>query len=429
MFTSIGEILEGKKTGKKVQLRGWVYRIRGSNKMVFAVLRDSSGTIQCTIKREKSDPIFVEAKKATIESSVTLTGKVNEDKRAPGGYEIDVDNFEIVGLAEPFPIEGGQSDEFLLDMRHLWIRSRNTNATFKIRSSSFGAIHEYFRKEGFLETHPPMFVSGAVEGGSTLFEVPYFGRKAYLSQSWQLYAEAMITTVEKLYTVAPSFRAEKSRTRKHLTEFWHAEVEAAWWELEDMMKLGEGILSHMCQTVAKNNPKELEALGRDPKDLKLVKPPFKRIRYDEAVDIINKRGLKMEWGDDLGVEHERKIVEGEKKPIFVTHYPTKIKPFYHKFDPDDHDHVLCFDCIAPEGYGEIIGGGQREDNQDLLIERMKAEGVDPKSYGWYLDLRKYGSVPHSGFGLGTDRVITWLGKLEHIRDAIPFPRTINRIYP
>ncbi|MFH1786295.1 MAG: asparagine--tRNA ligase [archaeon] len=429
MFVPIGEILEGKHTGKSVSIRGWVYRTRSSNNFVFAVIRDSSGVIQCTVKRESSAPLFVEASKATIESSVRLTGKVKADKRAPGGHELEVETFEIVGLAEPFPIEGGETDEFLLDMRHLWLRSRQMNSVFKVRSTAFGSIHEYLRKEGYCETHPPMFVSGACEGGSTLFEVPYFGRKAYLSQSWQLYAEAMITTVEKLYTIAPSFRAEKSRTRKHLTEFWHAEVEAAWADLNEMMDVGEGLISHICQKVAKENSAELESLGRKAPDLKAVKPPFKRIRYDEAIDIINKRGVKIEWGDDLGVEHERAIVEGETKPVFITHYPTKAKPFYHKYDPDDHDYVLCFDCIAPEGYGEIIGGGQREDDQNLLLERMKAEGIDPTSYGWYLDLRKYGSVPHSGFGLGTDRVITWISKLEHIRDAIPFPRTINRIYP
>lgn len=426
-LVQIREILKGKHTGESVRIRGWAYRCRASNKMAFAVVRDTSDIIQCATTSDSK--AFMEAKRVTLESSVAITGKVQRDKRAPGGYELRVSDFEIISLAEPFPIAKDLSDEFLLDIRHLWIRSRPMNAAFKVRSTVFGAIHEFFRKNGFYEIQAPSFVSGACEGGSTLFELEYFGKKAYLTQSWQLYAEAMATSLEKIYTVAPSFRAEKSRTRKHLTEFWHNECEAAWYHLDDIMEVEDKLVSHIAQSVAKENRDELAVLGRDPDYLKRIKPPFEHITYDDAINILRKKGFKVKWGDDISTEAERRLTEGHEKPIQITHYPASLKVFYHRLDPENPKVCLCNDMIAPDGYSEIIGSGEREYDYDILIRRMKEGKMDPKDYQWYLDLRRYGSVPHSGFGLGIDRVVSWVAGLEHIRDAIPFPRTINRVYP
>ncbi len=426
-LVTIREILKGEHTGKTVKIRGWVYRCRASNKMAFSVVRDTTDIIQCTTSFDSK--AFMEAKRVTLESSVRITGKVQKDKRAPGGYELKVSDYEIVSLAEPFPIGKDLSDEFLLDIRHLWIRSRPMNAALKIRSTVFGAIHEFFRKEGFHEIQAPSFVSGACEGGSTLFELEYFGKKAYLTQSWQLYAEAMATTLEKIYTVAPSFRAEKSRTRKHLTEFWHNECEAAWYSLEEIMKVEDKLVSHICQSVAKENKDELKVLGREPSYLKRVKPPFEHVTYTECIERLKKKGFKIKWGDDISTEAERKLTEDSAKPIQITHYPASLKVFYHRLDPANPKVCLCNDMIAPDGYSEIIGSGEREYDYDIILKRMKAEKMNPKEYEWYLDLRRYGSVPHAGFGLGIDRVVSWVANLKHIRDAIPFPRTINRVYP
>jgi len=427
MAEEICKVFE-KKEGSPVTVRGWIYRIRSSSRMVFAVIRDTTGIIQVTF--DDSNPrLFETAKKATVESSVIIRGKVRKDTRAPGGTEMKGTGLEIVHLAKPFPITRDLSDEFLLDMRHLWVRSREMNATLKIRSTVFGAIHEHMRGDGFYETHSPMFTTAACEGGTTLFEVPYFGQKVYLSQSWQLYSEALITTLEKIYTVAPSFRAEKSRTRRHLTEFWHAEVEAAWYDMEDMLKVGEELVSHVARKVAKENKPELEYLGQDPKKLTRIKPPFRRMTYKEALDELAEKGIKLKWGDDMGADEEKVLTGDWKKPCYVTNYPKESKGFYFQPDPKDPKTVLGFDLLAPGGYGEIIGGSQRIYDERLLEQRLKEEGMSTKNYGWYLDLRKYGSVPHSGFGLGVDRLIAWLAGSDHIKNVIPFPRTINRIRP
>ncbi len=416
-----------KHEGKEVKVRGWVYRIRDQKKAVFIVVRDGSGVVQCVIK--DNDDKFKEAKKLTIESSLKVSGIVKRDKRAPGGYEIKIKNLKIVHVAERFPITKDQSVEFLLDVRHLWLRSMRMNNILKIRSDVFGLIDEFFRKNGFYEVQMPCIVSSACEGGSTLFELKYFDKKAYLTQSWQLYAESVIYTLEKIYCIAPSFRAEKSRTRKHLTEYWHAEAEMAWYDHEKNMKLQEELISYVCQNIAKRRAKELKYLGRDPKQMLNIKPPFKRLMYKDVVNILNKKGIKMKYGDDLGADEERALTKDFKKPVFITNFPKESKAFYMKWDMKNPGTVLGDDMLAPEGYGEIIGGSERETDNKKLIERLKAEGSKIKDYEWYLDLRRFGSIPHAGFGLGVERLIMWICKLDHIRDAVPFPRMLTRIYP
>jgi asparaginyl-tRNA synthetase len=413
--------------GREVKLRGWVYRKRESKKTVFIVLRDASGTVQCVAKA--GGKAFKEAQIVTVESSVELSGRVRKDSRAPTGFEIDIDSFRIVGLAETFPITKDQSTEFLLDVRHLWIRSRRLTNIFKVRSEVFGLIDQFFRENGFFEIQSPSLTGSACEGGSTMFEVKYFNQKAYLTQSWQLYAEAMIASLEKIYCIAPSFRAEKSRTRRHLAEYWHAEAEAAWMEHKGNLKLQNELINFVLKGVVKNRSEELELIGRDPKELKRMAGEFKVITYLDALKILEKDGMKMKWGDDFGVPQEKQLTEHFKKPFFVVEYPKGAKAFYMKENPKDTKTVLCDDLLAPEGYGEIIGGSERETDNKKLIQMIKATGGNPKDYEWYLDIRKYGSVPHSGFGLGVERLIMWICRLEHIRDAIAFPRVINRIYP
>lgn len=425
MFIKISDV--SKFTDKNVKLRGWVYRKRESKRMVFIILRDSSGIVQCVVKDNIND--FVEAKKVTIESSVELHGFVRKDERAPTGFEIDVKGFKIIGLAEVFPITKDQSTEFLLDVRHLWLRSRKLTNVFKIRSEVFGLIHQFFRKRGFFEIQSPSLTSSACEGGSTLFEVKYFNQKAYLTQSWQLYAEAMISSLERIYCIAPSFRAEKSRTRRHLAEYWHAEAEVAWMKHKENIKLQNDLINFILKGVIKKRSEELEFLGRDPKQLKKMIGRFNIIKYSEALDILKKDGFKVKWGDDFGIPHEKQLTKHFDKPFFIVEYPKGTKAFYMKENPKDPETVLCDDLLAPEGYGEIIGGSERETDNKKLIKMIKMSGSNPKDYEWYLDTRRYGSVPHSGFGLGVERLIMWICKLDHIRDAIPFPRVINRIYP
>ena len=426
MYTPIGDLKE--KIGERVRVRGWVYRARESGGIAFVIVRDSSGIIQCTFKKGTvPDDVFERASSVTIESSVIVSGTVVEDKRAPGGIEIRGEDIEIVNLAEPFPITKDYSEEFLLDVRHLWIRSRKMTAVMKIRSTVFWALHDFFRKEGYYFVTSPMFITAAVEGGATLFEVNYFGKKAYLTQSAQFYLEALIYSLEKVYTVAPSFRAEKSKTRRHLTEFWHVEAEAAWYHNEDMMKFEERMIKHAVDEVLERNQDELKFLGRDLSKLEITLP-FERIKYEEALEILNRKGFDLKWGDDLGADEERALTEEFENPFFITHFPRE-KGFYHRPDPEEPRALLCHDLLAPEGYGEIIGGGERIYDKNELIERIKEMGLNPEDYDWYIDLRRYGSVPHSGFGLGADRFVMWIAGLEHIRDSTPFPRTITRVKP
>ncbi|MEC7589352.1 MAG: asparagine--tRNA ligase [Candidatus Thermoplasmatota archaeon] len=439
--TWISDILEGKHDGQKVELKGWIKRSRGSNKIRFVVLRDSTGSIQCVAKKDAvGEECFENVKSALIESSLIIHGLANPDERADGGYEIIVQDVEIVGPVNPdtpFPItesamvaaDGGET-EFLLDNRHLYLRTTRMTTMLKLRSSVFGAIHSYFRDLDFLEYQAPNFVAGAVEGGSTLFEVPYFGRKAYLTQSWQLYAEAAMPALERLYTIAPSFRAEKSRTRRHLTEFWHAEMEVAWADNNEIMSYGEGVVRKIAATLLDERSEELESLGRDLETIaRYADSAYPRMRYDEAVDTLQGMGVEIEWGQDLDYSKEKVLTQDFDVPHFLTHYPKIAKPFYHRVDPDDGKYVLCHDLLAPEGYGEIIGGGERTLSEAEILARIDEEGTPREPYQFYIDTRTYGGVPHGGFGLGVDRVCSWLSGAEHIREVIPFPRDSRRVTP
>ena len=437
----IGDVQNGDYDGQDVELKGWIKRTRGSNKIRFVVLRDSTEIIQCVAKRDViDDEAFESIASALIESSVVIRGTVNVDERSEGGHELVVSGLEIVGPVDPerpFPItesamkaaDGGET-EFLLDNRHLYLRTGRMTTMLKVRSSVFGAIHNYFRDLDFVEYQAPNFVAGAVEGGSTLFEVPYFGRKAYLTQSWQLYAEAAMPALERLYTIAPSFRAEKSRTRRHLTEFWHAEMEIAWATNDEVMHHGEGVVRHIASTLLEERSDELQVLGRD---LELIQryadTPFPRMRYDEAIEILQGKGVEVEWGQDLDYSKEKILTQDFAVPHFLTHYPKIAKPFYHREDPSDEKYVLCHDLLAPEGYGEIIGGGERTWSEEEILARLDEEGTPKEAYQFYIDTRSYGGVPHGGFGLGVDRVCSWLSGADHIREVIPFPRDSRRVTP
>ncbi|MCD6487951.1 MAG: asparagine--tRNA ligase [Desulfurococcales archaeon] len=417
--------------GKEVRLRGWVYRHRVVGNKIFVVLRDPTGIIQCVLDRSiVGDEVFDEVERLGIESSIEVRGMVRKEPRAPGGYEIHVRYAKVYGVSRDFPIKGGEGIDYLLDNRHLWIRSRKLTTIMKIKHSVLEAGREYFLRNGWWEVTPPILTASACEGGATLFELKYFERKAYLSQSAQLYLEALIYSLEKVWSLTPSFRAEKSRTRRHLAEYWHLEAEAAWYTMDDMMKVSEELVAYIVSKVLEKNKNELEFLKRDLTILKnAVETPYPRIEYDEAIEILQKRGVAIEWGDDLGADEERELTKEFDRPFFITHFPREIKSFYMKLDRDRPDVVLGFDLLAPEGYGEIIGGGEREDDYNKLLQRIIDEGYTVDDYKWYLDLRKYGSVPHSGFGLGVERVVMWIAGLDHIRDAIPFPRFRGRIYP
>ncbi|MDP4012097.1 MAG: asparagine--tRNA ligase [Candidatus Nanoarchaeia archaeon] len=426
-------IQEAMKKGKgEVSIHGWVYRERGSSQLKFIVLRDSTNIIQCVIKKEDvGDKQFGIADKIQVETSMEITGTIKEDKRAPTGYELQVKDFKLIGNSDSFPITKDQSVEFLADNRHLWLRSRKMTSILKIRSTVFGAIDEYFKTNGFYEYHSPSLTATAGEEGSTQFKVNYFGKPMFLTQTWQLYAEAGIFALEKIYTIAPSFRAEKSKTSRHLTEYWHAEMEMAWSKFDDIINHGEALIKFVVDKVLKNNKEDLKIIERDPKKLEpVLKKKFPRMTYDEALEILDKKcKMKVAWGKDLRTIEEDNLSKLYDTPIIVTHYPKKVKAFYMKEDDKNPEVVLGTDFIAPEGYGEIIGGSQREEDPEKLLAMIKEKGEDPSAYGWYLDLRKYGSVPHGGFGFGVERVISWICGLDNIKDAIPFPRTMLRTTP
>ncbi|MBU1197221.1 asparagine--tRNA ligase [Candidatus Micrarchaeota archaeon] len=429
-FQPIASLLHESQHEKKVRVRGWVHRKRSSGGVAFIVIRDASGIIQVAVKKDRvSDESMRAAEEALMEAHVETEGIVQKDRRAPGGFEMRALDFRIRHSAKPFPISRDKSTEFLLDIRHLWIRSQQQTHVMKVKAQMLESIRLLFKKKGYFETTPPIIVSGACEGGSTLFTFDYFGKKAFLSQSAQLYLEALIYSLEKVYAITPSFRAEKSRTVRHLAEYWHVEGEEAYMDLDGLLKFEEELVTFVCHDLAKKSSEELRALGRDPAELLKVKTPFKRLRYNDAVELLREKGSHIKEGHDLGAEEERLLTEKEAQPIFVTHFPKKIKAFYMSEDPEDSKTVLCNDCLAPEGYGEIIGGSQREDDVKKLEARLRTEGQNPNNYEWYLDLRRYGSVPHSGFGLGAERLLRWIAKLEHIRDTVPFPRVINRSYP
>lgn len=429
-FISIEEAM--KKGKGRVAVRGWVYRERGSNKMKFVVLRDSSDIIQCVLNREKFEKQWDEIDRLKVESSLEIEGTIKEDKRAPTGYEISADKVKIIQIAEDFPINKDLNEELLGDRRHLWLRSRKMTSILKIRSTVFGAIHEYFRKEGFYEYQSPIFQSVQAEGGSTLFNVDYFGKKGvFLAQTWQLYAEPAIFSLEKIYTIAPSFRAEESKTSRHLTEYWHAEMEVAWADFKDIQDYGEGLIKHIVKKVLEKNKAELELLERDWKKLESsVKKSFPRVTYDEALKILKQKAkISIPWGKDLRTIEEDALSKLYDTPIIVTNYPKEVKAFYMKEAEGNRKVVNGCDFIAPEGYGEIIGGSEREADPDKIIKRLVEMGEKPEQYSFYLDTRRYGSVPHGGFGMGVERVISWICGLDTIKDAIPFPRTMTRTKP
>ena len=425
-LVKIREILDGLHENERVSVRGWVYRRREGKEMVFLVVRDSTGFIQCTVKKQCS--AWDEAGRLTIESSLTLEGTAKPDKRAPGGHEISVDQISIVGLAETFPISKDKSEDFLRDVRHLWLRSRKMNLVMKVRSKVMEFAREYFEEQDFTEVSPPMFISAAVEGGSTLFGVKYFDQNLYLTQSSQLYLEIMIYSLENVFCMAPSFRAEKSRTIRHLTEYWHMEGEWPFADMNDLIRFEEGLMTHICKRTVEKCRAELEELGVDIKKIESVDIPFPKLTYTEAIERLNAKGSKLRWGEDLGYEDEKILAEDVGKPFFVYDYPTVIKAFYCKTYRDRPEVAMSTDMLVPR-IGEISTGGAREDDKEVLIKRIREMGLNEKDYDWYLDLRRFGTVPHVGFGMGVERLLTWMLDLDNIIDSIPFPRTTRRFYP
>ena len=432
-FVRVVDILDGAHDGAQVRVRGWLDNKRSSGGIQFLSVRDGTAVVQCTLnRRDLGEEVFREVEGLPLESTVVLEGVVNVDERAPDGREVSVTSVvEAVAAMLDFPITKQEHGvEFLMDNRHLYVRNPRIQAVMRIRAKFMEVARDWFRDNGYTETQSPMFITAACEGGSTLFNVEYFEREGvYLSQSWQLYAEAMISTLGKIYTIAPSFRAEPSRTRRHLSEFWHMEVEEPWQDLAGITAVGDELVSHIGHTLAREMPRELRLVGRDPEDLLALETPFPRVSYDEAVEIVQSEGVDMYWGDDFGWQQEGPLTKRFDTPFWIVGFPTGIKPFYHLPNPERPDVTMSADLMAPEGYGEIIGGGQRVHDYEQLLSRIDEDGLDPEDYSWYIDLRKWGTVPHSGFGLGVERVVMWMCKLDHIRDAVPFPRDMRRVFP
>jgi asparaginyl-tRNA synthetase len=424
----------GPHAGRTVTIRGWLYNLRESGKLLFPIFRDGTGVMQGVVSQKEHPAAFELLRGLTQESSVIVTGLVRVDQRAPGGYELGVSGIEIVQRVpenDPYPIQLKEHGvDFLLDRRHLWIRSPRQAAILRIRAEAIRAARNYMDSQGYTLTDTPIFTPAACEGTTTLFEVQYIDEeKAYLTQSGQLYLEATAMALGKVYCFGPTFRAEKSKTRRHLTEFWMLEPEAAYAHLEDMMELGEGLVSHMVHSVLKNRARELELIERDTTKLASVKPPFPRITYDEAIALLQKQGNPVKWGDDFGGDEETLLSSQHDRPVMVHRYPAAIKAFYMQPDAQRPELALGFDMLAPEGYGEIIGGGERIHDYDLLVKRLRENNLPAEAFQWYLDLRRYGGVPHAGFGLGLERTVAWICGTEHIREVIPFPRMIYRVYP
>jgi asparaginyl-tRNA synthetase len=430
----------GQHEGRGITLRGWLYNLRESGKLLFPIFRDGTGTVQGVAhKSGVPEEVFARIKQLTQESSVIVRGKVRADARAPGGYELDVEDLEIVQLVgddAPYPITPKEhGTDFLMEHRHLWVRSPRQAAILRIRATIMRAAQEYFDTNGFIRTDPPILTPAACEGTSTLFTLDYFGDPAYLTQSGQLYIESTALALGKVYSFGPTFRAEKSKTRRHLTEFWMIEPEMAFAGLDDIMALGENFVSHIAARVLDWNATDLVTIGRDPEKLKAIVPPFPRVSYDEAAAMLDKAHAegkienKFTYGDDFGSPDETYISSQFDRPVIVHRYPAAVKAFYMEPDPENPKFALCMDMLAPEGYGEIIGGSQRVSSYELLRHRILDHGLPLESFEWYLDLRRYGSVPHAGFGMGIERVVAWMCGLEHVRETIPFARTLNRIYP
>ncbi|MBC1421095.1 asparagine--tRNA ligase [Listeria seeligeri] len=418
--------------GKEVTIGAWLANKRSSGKIAFLQLRDGTGFMQgVVVKAEVGEEIFAAAKALTQETSLFVTGTINEDTRSPFGYEMAVSGVEVISESHDYPITPKEhGTEFLMDHRHLWLRSNRQHAIMKIRNEIIRATYEFFNKEGFLKIDPPILTGSAPEGTTELFHTKYFEEDAFLSQSGQLYMEAAAMAFGKVFSFGPTFRAEKSKTRRHLIEFWMIEPEMAFYKLEDSLKVQENYVAFLVKAVLDNCRLELDRLGRDISHLEKMVAPFPRITYTEAIDLLHKLGFDdIVWGDDFGAPHETAIADSFEKPVFITHYPKAIKPFYMPEDPENDQVVLCADMIAPEGYGEIIGGSERIHDLETLQARMKDFDLDQEAYSWYIDLARYGSVPHSGFGLGLERTVAWISGTEHVRETIPFPRLLNRLYP
>jgi asparaginyl-tRNA synthetase len=426
--------------GERVTLQGWLYNMRESGKLLFPIFRDGSGTVQGIVpKAAVGAEVFDKIRSLTQESSVRVTGKVRADKRAPGGFELDVEDVEIVQRVpeeQPFPITLKEHGvDFLMEHRHLWMRTPRQSAILRIRAEIIRAAREFLDDRGFVLTDPPILTPAACEGTSTLFPVEYFGEQAFLTQSGQLYLESTAMALGKVYSFGPTFRAEKSKTRRHLTEFWMVEPELAFATLDDLMALAEEFISHIVQRVLERRSLDLKAAGRDPAKLEAVKPPFPKITYDEAVEMLDRAhatGLieqKFEYGNDFGSPDETYISSQFDRPVMVHRYPAAVKAFYMEPDPKNPKLALCVDVLAPEGYGEIIGGSQRISSYELLKQRIEEHHLPLEAFQWYLDLRRYGSVPHGGFGMGIERAVAWICGLDHVRETIPFARTLNRMYP
>jgi asparaginyl-tRNA synthetase len=436
--TTIVEI--GKHDGQTVTIRGWLYNLRESGKLLFPQFRDGSGVIQGVVPKNAVTPeVFEAVKTLTQESSVIVEGKVRADKRAPGGYELDVANVQVVQRvadSDPYPITPKEhGTDFLMEHRHLWVRSQRQAAILRVRAEIIKAARDFLDEHGFTLTDPPIITPAACEGTTTLFPVDYFDDQAYLTQSGQLYIEATAMALGKVYSFGPTFRAEKSKTRRHLTEFWMVEPEIAYGTLDDLMDLAENFITFIVKRCLERRRVDLQTIGRDVSKLEKIEPPFPRISYDEAVKNLQEghaKGAleaKFEWGGDLGSPDETYLSAQFDKPVMVHRYPAKVKAFYMEPDPQRPELALCVDVLAPEGYGEIIGGSQRMASHELLLRRVHEHGLPEEAFKWYLDLRKFGSVPHGGFGMGIERAVSWICGLEHVRETIPFPRTLNRLYP
>jgi len=416
--------------GKTLGIRGWVLRARSSGGILFLVVRDRTGSVQVTAKRDAvGEAAFAAAEHAQAEGLVAVSGAVALDKRAPGGREIRAEAIEVLHAGEPFPIFADQTEEFRLDKRHLAIRSQEFVAVFRVKAEVLRALRAFLEREEVLETTPPIITGNAAEGGAEAFQFDYFGRPGYLSQTAQLYLEALLFPHERVYAITPSFRAEKSRTPRHITEFTHIEVELAWTDLEELLVFIERMLTETLHEVARRSASDLALLGRDPKELSGLAAPFPRMTYAEAIDRLQRQGFRVEWGSDLATAEERALTLEAKAPIFVTRFPYSLKAFYMRRSPNDPRTVEAADLLGPEGYGEIIGASERELDIARLTERLREIGANPNDYEWYFDLRRHGNVPHSGFGMGIERLVRWVTRREHIRDATPFPRTPSRHLP
>lgn len=421
-----------KHVDQEVKMHVWLTDKRSSGKIIFLQLRDGTAFFQGVIrKNDVSEEVFEAAKSLRQEASFYITGTVHEDKRSHFGYEIQLSDLEIVSNNEGYPIGNKEHGvDFLLDNRHLWLRSKRPFAIMQIRNTMFKATVDFFEKEGFIKFDAPIFMHSAPEGTTQLFHVEYFNNDAYLSQSGQLYGEAGAMAYGKIFTFGPTFRAEESKGRRHMTEFWMMEPEMAWMHQDESLDIQERYLAYMVKQVLENNEYELKILGRDPEKLRpTTEGNFTRLSYDDAIKMLQEAGRDIKWGDDFGAPDEGYISEQFDRPVFIVNYPTTIKPFYMKKNPDNPKEYLCADVIAPEGYGEIFGGSEREGNYEILKQQIEEAGLNLEDYQWYLDLRKFGGVPHSGFGMGFERTIAWICKLDHIREAIPFPRLINRMQP